>query len=184
MILPKPRSLQYPLALVFGFCFGVLLQRGGVARYEIILGQLLLRDFTVLKIILTAVAVGMVGVYAMTQLGWVELHKKQGSLGTSIPGPLIFGVGFGLLGYCPGTAVAAAGHGALDALVGGVGGMMIGSSLFAAAYPALKRRLLDCGDFGDKTLIDVARARNPWLVIGPVVLLIAALLAGFEAWGL
>lgn len=174
---------RYLLGLVFGFCFGFLLQKGGVTRYEIILNQLLLEDFTVLKIIFTAVAVGMVGVYAMKQAGWIELHKKSGSLGTSVPGPLLFGIGFGLLGYCPGTGVGAAGHGALDALVGGVGGMLIGSSIYAAVYPSLKESVLNKGSFGDKTLLDVLPICSPWAVIVPVVLLFAALLWAIEAAG-
>lgn len=174
---------RYLLGLLFGFCFGFLLQKGGVTRYDIIMRQLLLEDFTVLKIIFTAIAVGMVGVYAMKQAGWIELHKKSGSLGTSVPGPLLFGIGFGLLGYCPGTGVGAVGHGALDALVGGVGGMLIGCSLYAAVYPKLKDSVLNKGSFGDKTLIDVLPARSPWAVIVPVVLLIALTLLGLEKMG-
>jgi len=174
---------RYLLGLLFGFCFGFLLQKGGVTRYDIIMRQLLLEDFTVLKIIFTAIAVGMVGVYGMKQAGWIELHKKQGSLGTSVPGPLIFGIGFGLLGYCPGTGIGAVGHGALDALVGGVVGMLIGCSLYAAVYPKLKGTVLNKGNFGDKTLIDVLPVRSPWAVIVPVVLLIAAMLWSIEAAG-
>jgi len=182
--LHEKKGLQYLLGLLFGFCFGFLLQKGGVTHYNILMGQLLLEDFTVLKIILTAVVVGMVGVYAMKQAGWIKLHKKEGSLGTSIPGPLIFGVGFGLLGYCPGTGFGAVGHGSLDALIGGVGGMLIGCALYAAVYPKLKDSILNKGSFGDKTLIDVLHVRNPWVVIVPVAILIIALLISLERMGL
>ncbi len=176
--------LQYGLALLFGFVFGFLLQKGGVCYYDVILGQLLLEDFTVMKVMLTATATGMIGVYAMQAAGWITLHKKPGSLGAGIPGPLIFGVGFAVLGYCPGTAVGAVGHGALDALIGGIIGIMIGAGLYAAVYPKLKQRVLDVGSFGDKTLIDVLPVRNPWAVIVPVVLLIAAFLVVIESVGL
>ncbi|MBD3220900.1 YeeE/YedE family protein [bacterium] len=178
------RRSQPVLGLVFGFCFGFLLQKGGVCRYEIIMRQLLLEDFTVLKIIFTAVITGMVGVYAMRGAGWVTLHKKPGSLGASVPGPLVFGVGFGLLGYCPGTAVGAVGHGALDALVGGVVGIMTGAGLYAAAFPWLRERILDVGDFGDRTLIDVLRPRSSWMVIAPTVTIIIAGLWVLERSGL
>lgn len=177
------KGLQYLLGLIFGFCFGFLLQKGGVTRYKILMNQLLLEDFTVLKIIMTAIAVGMIGVYAMKQAGWIELHKKEGSLGKTIPGPLIFGVGFGLLGYCPGTGIGAFGHGSLDALVGGIGGMLIGCALYAAVYPKLKNTILNKGSFGDKTLIDILHVSNPWIVIIPVVLLIVGLLISLEAVG-
>ena len=76
--------------LVIGFFLGFRLQKGGVFDYDVIMRQLLLDDFTDTKIILTAIVIGMLGVYAMRDAGWVELHKKPGALGTSIPGPLIF----------------------------------------------------------------------------------------------
>jgi len=177
------KRLQLLLGLVFGFCFGFLLQKGRVCDYEIIMRQLLLEDFTVLKIMLTAIVTGMVGVYALREVGWVTLHKKAGSLGTNIPGPLIFGVGFGMLGYCPGTAVGAFAHGALDALVGGIAGIMIGAGLYAAVYPKLKGRILSIGDLGDKTLIDVLRVRNSWVVILPVAAILVLIMLGLEAMG-
>jgi uncharacterized protein len=164
----EKKGLQYLLGLLFGFCFGFLLQKGGVTRYKILMGQLLMEDFTVLKIILTAVAVGMVGVYAMKQAGWIELHKKNGSMGTTIPGSLIFGVGFGLLGYCPGTSIGAFGHGSLDALVGGIGGMLIGCVLYAAIYPEFAQFLVNEGidsislnpDSVVETLKHIAKTEN------------------------
>lgn len=177
------KYLQFGFGLGFGFLFGFLLQKGRVCYYDIILRQLLLEDFTVLKVILTAIVTGMIGVYAMRAAGWVTLHKKAGSLGTSIPGPLIFGIGFATLGYCPGTAVGAVGHGALDALVGGVFGIMVGAGLYAAVYPKLKQRVLNVGSFGDKTLIDILPVRNPWVVIVPVVFLIVAFLIVLEMAG-
>ncbi|MDY0149466.1 MAG: YeeE/YedE thiosulfate transporter family protein [Kiritimatiellia bacterium] len=181
--LHNSKRLQLILGLAFGFCFGFLLQKGGVCHYEIIMRQLLLKDFTVLKVILTAIVTGMIGVYAMRGMGWVRLHKKSGSLGTSIPGPLIFGIGFGTLGYCPGTSVGAVAHGALDALIGGVLGILIGAGLYAAVYPKLKKRILEFGSFGNKTLIDVLPFRNPWIVIVQVTILIVAFLYIVERKG-
>lgn len=177
------KLLQYPLGLLFGFVFGFLLQRGGVTYYEIIMKQLLLEDFTVVKIILTAIVTGMVGVYAMYGAGLVDLHKKEGSLGASVPGPLLFGIGFALLGYCPGTSVGAVGHGALDALVGGVIGITVGAGLYAAVYPWIKEHILPVGYFGDKTLIDLLNVGNPWLVIVPVALCIIVFLVCLEWLG-
>lgn len=178
------KGLQSVLALIFGFCFGFLLQKGGVCYYDVILRQLLLQDFTVVKVMLSAVMTGMIGIYAMRQAGWVRLHKKSGSLGTSIPGPLIFGIGFALLGYCPGTAIGAVAHGAGDALIGGAVGIAVGAGLYAAVYPRLKNRLLGVGDFGDRTLMDVFHVRNPWLVIVPVLLLLLVSLYLLERAGL
>ena len=66
-----------------------------------------------------------------------------------IIGGLIFGVGFGILGYCPGTLAGAVGQGSLDALFGGLVGLIIGAGLFAEFYPKLEKAILDKGSFGD-----------------------------------
>ena len=174
-------GIQYGIGLLLGFLFGFLLQKGGVCNYEIILGQLLLTDFTVIKVIMTAIVTGMLGVYAMREAGWVQLHKKKGSLGATVPGPLLFGIGFALLGYCPGTSVGAVGHGALDALIGGVFGIIIGAGLYAAAYPFLAKKVLHIGEFGDMTLIDLLKIGNPWLVIIPVALIMITFLIMLES---
>ncbi len=174
-------KIQYLLGLLTGFVFGFLLQKAGVCNYDVIMQQLLLHDFTVVKVILTAIVTGMLGVYAMRSAGWVELQKKAGSVGTNVPGPLIFGIGFALLGYCPGTSVGAVGHGALDALFGGIIGILAGAGVYAAVYPRLKNRILNIGDFGDITLIDLFHIRNPWLVIIPAAIVFITFLILLEA---
>ncbi|MDD1645741.1 MAG: YeeE/YedE family protein, partial [Methanomicrobiales archaeon] len=133
---------QLVLGLLTGIVFGFLLQKGQVTEYEVILGQLLLTDFTVVKVMLTAVLVGMIGVYAMKSLGAARLHCRMGSVGATVAGGLVFGAGFATLGYCPGTAAAAVGAGAMDALVGMVG-MVAGAGLFARIYPRLDRTILN-----------------------------------------
>ena len=97
------KRTQLLLGLLAGFAFGFLLEKGGVTRYDVILGQLLLRDFTVLKIMLSAAATGMLGVHLLRSLGLARLHPKPGSWGSTAVGGLIFGLGFATLGYCPGT---------------------------------------------------------------------------------
>ena len=118
------------LGLITGFLFGFLLQKGGVTKYPVIVGQFLLRDFTVLKTMLTAVVVGGIGVYTLRAFGLASLHVKPAQLVAVSLGGLVFGVGMVLLGYCPGTGVAAAAEGKTDALFGVVG-MMCGTMLFA-----------------------------------------------------
>lgn len=117
---PKKDIPQLLWGLAFGIAFGFLLQKGGVTKYDIIAGQLLLKDFTVVKVMLSAILTGMVGIYFMKSRGWVELYPKSGSLGMNVIGGLIFGAGFAILGYCPGTIAGAIGNGYLDALVGGL----------------------------------------------------------------
>lgn len=176
------KGLQLVVGLLLGIAFGFLLQKGGVTRYDVIIGQLLFRDFTVLKIMLSAVLTGMIGVHALKSLGLARLHPKPGSIGTSVVGGLIFGVGFGVLGYCPGTVAGAVGQGSMDALLGGVVGILIGAGLFAAVYPKIQSSVLNKGQFGEITLPELFKV-HPWAVVLPVVALIVVLLVLIEKAG-
>jgi uncharacterized membrane protein YedE/YeeE len=147
MFEPLPRLL---LGLLTGFLFGFFLQKGRVSDRRVILGQFLLRDFTVMKIMMTAILVGGVGVYAMHAAGWVELAVKPAHLVSIIAGGLIFGPAMVLLGYCPGTAVAAAGEGKPDAWWG-----LLGMTVVAAVYAEFDTacgRLRSMADLGPATL--------------------------------
>lgn len=177
------KGLQLFLGLAAGFCFGFLLEKGGVTRYDVIVGQLLLRDFTVVKIMLSACVTGMIGVHLLRSLGMARLHPKPGSLGSSVVGGLIFGLGFATLGYCPGTIAGAVGQGWLDALVGGLAGIIIGAGLFAGVYPRIRKNILAKGDFGDKTIPQVLKV-NPWAVVVPAAVLITVFLYWMEKKGL
>jgi uncharacterized protein len=140
--LHKNSKAQIVLGLLFGIAFGFLLQKGGVTDFNIIESQLLLTNFTVLKVMLSAVMVGMIGFHLMKHFGYVESHAAEGTIGSNVIGGLIFGVGFALLGYCPGTVAGAVGTGALDALFGGMVGLLIGAGIFAELYPSLKTILM------------------------------------------
>ena len=178
----NPRT-QRVIGLIIGVAFGFLLQKGGLTSYDVIVGQLLLTDFTVAKVMLSAIVTGMLGVHLLRDLGLVRLHPKPGSVGSSVVGGLIFGVGFAILGYCPGTVASAVGQGSLDGLFGGVVGMLIGTALFAAGYPRLQKSILSKGDFGAVTLPDLLNA-NAWIVVIPAAILLTGLLVWMERVGL
>ena len=181
--LHEKKGLQLVIGLIIGILFGFLLQKSGATKYHIILGQLLLTDFTVVKIMLSAVITGMLGVHLLRSLGLVQLHPKPGSIGVSIIGGLIFGAGFAVLGYCPGTIAGAVGQGSIDSLIGGVGGILLGSWIFAVAYPRLQKTVLSKGDFGELTLPKLFRV-NPWVVVLPAAIILIALLVLIERAGL
>jgi hypothetical protein len=168
--------------LGFGILFGFLLHKGGATKYDVIVGQLLLTDFTVLQIMLSAIATGMIGIYFMKSMGWIELSLKKGSVGKNVIGALIFGVGFAILGYCPGTIAGAIGNGYLDAIVGGLAGIVLGTWIFAVVYPKLKDGILKKGDFGDITIPGLLKV-NDWVVVVPAVILIVLLLFWMEKAG-
>ena len=145
---------QLILGALFGIVFGYLLQKGGVAKYHILVGVLLLEDFTVIKIMLTAIVVGTVGIFTMRSMGLVKLHIKPTRYAANIIGGLLFGVGFALLGYCPGTGAAALGQGNYDAIVGVIG-LMAGSYLFAEMSEKLGKSVMKWGDRGKLMLHEV-----------------------------
>lgn len=178
----QDKTLQSVLGLAIGTAFGFLLEKGGVTRYDVILGQLLLSDFTVLKMMFSAVLVGMVGVHAMRAAGLVRLHVREGSLGATVAGGLIFGIGFAVLGYCPGTAAAASGSGALDAVVG-MAGIVVGAGIFARLYPLLEGKVLGFGKFHATTIPELLGV-PPGRVAAVFSVLIAALLAVLAASGI
>jgi len=93
------------------------------------------------------------------------------------------GLGFALLGYCPGTIAGAIGNGYLDATVGGLIGILFGSGLFAAVYPRVKDGLLKAGFFGNLTLPRLFKVSD-WAVIAPLSVLIVLLLYLIERAGL
>lgn len=181
--LHKNKRIQLVIGLIIGILFGFLLQQGGVTKYDVIINQLLLKDFTVLKVMISASITGMLGVYFLKQLGLAQLHPKSGSIGSSVIGGLIFGVGFGILGYCPGTIAGAVGNGFLDALFGGLIGIIIGSGIFANIYPKLQG-ILKKGDFGTITIPDLFKKINPWIIVISSAIILTTFLFCIESIGL
>ena len=157
-------------AILFGLAFGFLLQKGGVGKYNVLLGQLLLQDFTVVKIMMTAVVVGMVGVFTLHHFAKVNLHLQPTRLGAQIIGGSLFGAGFALIAYCPGTGAAALGQGSWDVLFG-IAGLIAGSYLFAELSGWLKRTVETWGDKGKVMLPDLLHApRLPFAYAAAVLL--------------
>lgn len=172
----QPTSKQLILGLLFGVIFGFLLQKGGVAKYHILLGVLLLEDFTVVKVMLSAIIVGSIGIFGLHSLGLVQLHIKPTRYAANIVGGLVFGVGFALIGYCPGTGAAALGQGNWDAIAG-IAGLMIGSYLFAEMSGWLGKTLMKVGNKGELMLPEVVGVRLPAFLLMFIPLLIAGLVA-------
>ncbi|MBA3481105.1 MAG: YeeE/YedE family protein [Pirellulales bacterium] len=149
------------LGFLTGFLFGFFLQKGRVAKFEVIVGQFLFKDWTVVKVMGTAVAVGAVGVYALVAADLATLHIKPALLGGVFVGAVCFGIGMAVLGYCPGTSVAGCGEGRRDAMVG-VAGMLAGAALFVAMFPALQPLINGLGNLGEVTLPELTHT-SPWL---------------------
>ena len=144
-----------------GFVFGFLLQKGGVTRFNTIVKQFLLKDFTVAKVMLTAIVVGGLGIYGLLELGLIEgMHIKSTKLFGVLGGGLIFGVGMATLGYCPGTAIGAVAEGSRDAIFGLLG-MLAGAWVYVEVHPWLSKNVLNIGVYGKETLPSMSGI-SPW----------------------
>ena len=170
---PITSTALLALAVVFGAAFGFLLHRGRVANYNTIVRQFLLRDFTVIKIMMTAIVVGGIGVFALVQFGYAQFHVKPADLLAISLGAAIFGVGMVLYGYCPGTALAAIGGGSLHALIG-AGGMLVDGALYALSFDWVKANILPVGAMGKIQLPQLLGLGAPMIF---AVLAVAAILA-------
>jgi uncharacterized membrane protein YedE/YeeE len=157
------------LGLLTGVAFGFLLQKAGVAKYQTILGQLLLKDWTAAKVMLTAVVTGGIGVYAMADAGAARLDIWPFQPAAMLIGAAFFGVGIAIIGYCPGTGLAGAGEGSRDAMIG-VLGMITGAGALVVGYDALEPLATALGDWGKVTIPELLGISH-WPVIGTLAIL-------------
>jgi uncharacterized membrane protein YedE/YeeE len=159
--------------LLVGIAMGALIQRVGASSPRMILASLRLKDLTVIKFMATTIGVAMIVTYLLN-LG-MPMHldvKPTYVLGVAIGG-LIFGAGFALSGYCPGTCVVGIAEGRRDGLVALLGGV-VGAVLFTLVYKLIEAPLIKPLSYGRITWADVFGA-PPVLVA--IVLGAAMLLA-------
>jgi uncharacterized membrane protein YedE/YeeE len=139
------------LGLVLGAGFGAALQLSGASSHTKITDALRLKDLTIMKLILTGIGVGLIGVHLLDMLGFANMKIKDLYLPGLLVAGLIFGVGFAVTGYCPGTALAAAAEGKPDALLTILGGLL-GALVFAFLFPNLESYLVSFGKYGPVTI--------------------------------
>lgn len=140
--------------VLMGAAFGALLHKGQVTSCNVIENQFRLKDWTVLKVMGTAIIVGGIGVLALTGLGAAKYGVKDANLLGVAIGAAMFGVGMVVYGYCPGTALAAIATGSVHALVGAAG-MIVGAVLYALSFDWVKSHILNVGKYGKIRLPDV-----------------------------
>lgn len=169
------------LALVFGFAFGWLLQRGKVTDYNVIVNQFRFKDFTVLKVMFPAIIVGGIGVLVLNNMELAKWHVRDANMLGTIIGAAIFGVGMVLYGYCPGTGIAAIGTGSIHALVGAAG-MILGAVLYAFSFEWVRANILSVGKLGKVTLPQIMHM-PAWSIYGLLIVIAIALFAWVEKSG-
>jgi len=175
-------STEQLLGLITGAVFGFLLQKGRVLRFDKQLGALLLKDMTIFKFMLSSILVGMVGITLLSNAGIITLSHKPMNVGAVVLGGALFGAGWAIMGFCPGTSVGALGEGRWHAIFA-IAGMLAGAAIYAELYPVFKSTVLAWADLGKIGLPEVLGV-SPWVVIAVFIPVVLALFRWFERKGL
>ena len=172
MTLPVSTETARWLAIPMGMLFGVLLHRSGVANYNVIVNQFRFRDFTVLKVMFTAIIVGGLGVLLLHGAGHAQYHIKPANMLGVALGAALFGVGMVLYGYCPGTGIAAMATGSIHAIAG-FAGMLLGGVLYALSFSWVEAHIQTVAALGKVRLPDITGIPD-WGWFGILICIAAA----------
>src|SRR5574343_425720 len=167
--------------LVGGAIFGWVLESAGVGSPCKLTGQFRLSDWSVLKVMFTAIVVAAAGLLVLQSLGWMEadaVFVPSAMLAAAAVGGLLVGAGFAVGGYCPGTSVVGLCSGRLDA-AWFLLGLLLGTWVFAGVYgPAIEGVMNAAEVLAGDTVTD-AWGVPAWLVIAGM----AVALVGVFVWG-
>lgn len=150
-----------------GFIFGFLLRKAKVTQFDVIVKQFLFQDFTVVQVILTAIAVGSFGIYGIIGIwpAYALLISKATFLSAALGGG-IFGIGMAVMGYCPGTGIGALANGAQDMWFG-IAGMITGAALYAHLFDWIAHNIKPTADMTTITLPELFNI-SPWICIASI----------------
>lgn len=126
-------------AIPLGIAFGFILERAGLGDPSVIRGQLLARDFTVVRVMFGAIVTAMLGVLWLAALGIIDMASiavPPTDIGGQALGAVIFGGGFALASLCPGTACVAAAGGQRQGMAA-VAGVFIGTAGTPLLWPVV-----------------------------------------------
>lgn len=169
------------IGLATGIVFGFALEKSRVFEPGVIVGQMQLRNFLMLKVFLAAVITGLIVLAVMNGVFGVKLSLKPLLYKADLIGGLILGVGIALAGACPGTTLAQIGAGYRDAwfiLAGGLAGALT-YGYFDAPITAL------FAEKGDKVGFDQLLGLPFWVAalgFAAVLAGVLVLLERYEPW--
>ena len=139
------------IGFLIGCAFGTILFLGGATSYRRILGTLLLKDMWIIKLMMTAIGVGSLGIYLLDMGGLAHMSVKPAYVWGIVAGGAIFGIGWAVAGYCPGTCLVGSAEGKLDAIFT-LAGALVGALLFSMVFPSLEAALIEPANYGAVTL--------------------------------
>jgi uncharacterized membrane protein YedE/YeeE len=149
---------------LIGCAFGAILYLGGASSYRRILGTLLLKDMWIIKLMATAIGVGTLGVYLLDFNGLANMSIKPAYVWGVAFGGIIFGIGWAVSGYCPGTCIVGSGEGKKDAMFT-VLGAFVGAFVFSLVFPYIESGLIAKANFGKITFESLLGINGIYLAI-------------------
>ena len=158
--------VELGLALLLGLGFGYCLERAGFGSARKLTAVFYLWDMAVVKVMFTAIVTAMAGLFLLSAAGLMDLSEIY----------LVFGAGFIVGGYCPGTSIAAIATGRKDGVAFAFG-MLAGVLAYAEFTPGIEA-WIKAGSLGELTLPSVTGIGMGWWVLA-----FAAFL-GFAGWGM
>lgn len=164
--------------LICGLLFGWVLERSGFGSPGKLTAQFRLTDWSVLKVMFTAIVVAAIGITLAESLGWIaaeSLFVPPAVLGAAAVGGVLVGTGFAIGGYCPGTSMVGAVSGRIDAWVFLLG-LLVGTVAFAVGFDWVAG-LTEAGDFAGGDTLSQALGISPWVINA---VLVAAVVAVFK----
>ena len=172
-------TLAITVGIAMGIVFGFALEKSRVFEPGIIVGQMQMKNFIMLKVFLTAVGTGAVVLAVLNGFGYVKLAPKAALYSADIIGGLMLGAGIALAGACPGTTLAQVGAGYRDALFTLAGGLC-GSVAFTYAQPVLSKTFLAQG--GGKIIFTDLIGVPYWMGALVLATALVVVLVVLEAW--
>ena len=168
--------------LLSGVLFGYVLENAGFASPRKLTAQFRFSDWSVFKVMFTAIIVAAIGLYGAMALGIVPangVYIPTNFFWAMLTGGALVGAGMAVGGYCPGTSSVALASGRLDGLFFIVG-MVLGTALFAGVYDPLKAFYFAAEGPRAQTL-DSLFGIPAWAVIA-ILIVVAALGFAVGSW--
>ena len=167
------------IAVVLGFGFGFCLERAGFGSARKLTAVFYLYDMAVVKVMFSAIVTAMVGIVVLSAVGALdmsELYVEPTNLAAQALGGLVFGAGFIVGGYCPGTTIAAIATGRKDGIMFALG-MLAGVYAYAEFTPGIETWIKATAQ-GEMTLPSITGLSMGWFALAFVAFLL------FAAWGM
>jgi hypothetical protein len=181
MMLPLSSSIEFTpgaelaIAFALGIGFGFALERAGFGSARKLTSVFYLHDMAVVKVMFTAIVTAMIGLAALAGVGVLELgelYVEPTNFVAQGAGGLLFGAGFIVGGYCPGTAVAAMATGRKDGVAFALG-MLAGVLAYAEFTPGIDAWVKATAQ-GEITLPSLTGVAMGWYALGFAAFLLLA----------